>query len=37
MYDSIDELENITLNEISQAKKDKYHMVSLIGGIKKLI
>ena len=27
------DLENITLSEISQFKKDKYHMISLICGI----
>ena len=27
------ELETIMLSEISQAKKDKYHMISLITGI----
>ena len=27
------DLENITLSEISQSKKDKYHMISLICGI----
>ena len=27
------ELENIMLSEISQAAKDKYHMISLIRGI----
>ena len=26
------ELESIMLNEISQAEKDKYHMISLING-----
>ena len=27
------ELETLTLNEISQKDKDKYHMISLISGI----
>ena len=27
------DLENIMLNEISQSKEDKYHMISLICGI----
>ena len=27
------ELENITLSELSQAVKDKYHMISPISGI----
>ena len=27
------DLENIILSEISQAEKDKYHMISLICGI----
>ena len=27
------ELESIMLSEISQSVKDKYHMISLIGGI----
>ena len=27
------DLENIMLNEISQSEKDKYRMISLIGGI----
>jgi hypothetical protein len=26
-------LEDIMLNEISQAQKDKYHMISFMGGI----
>ena len=26
------ELESIMLNEVSQAEKDKYHMISLISG-----
>ena len=29
------DLENIMLSEISQTEKDKYHMISLICGIKK--
>ena len=31
------ELEIITLSEVSQTEKDKYHMLSLIGGIFKMI
>ena len=27
------DLENITLSEISQSEKDKYHMISLICGL----
>ena len=27
------DLENVTLSEISQSEKDKYHMISLICGI----
>jgi len=28
------ELETLILNEVSQKEKDKYHMISLISGIK---
>ena len=27
------DLENIMLSEVSQSEKDKYHVISLIGGI----
>ena len=31
------ELETIMLSEISQTVKDKYHMISLIGGMNKIM
>ena len=34
--DNIINLEGITLSEISQTEKDKYHMISLIYGIQKI-
>ena len=32
---NMDELKFIMLSEVSQTKKDKYHMISFIGGILK--
>ena len=33
IFNSTDALESIMLKEISQAERDKYHMISLIHGI----